>query len=289
MKKISSRNYTIRKIVDFASVIILVGLLLFIWQLYRGSIAIPFLKPYIVKALNHDDTDYQVTLDGVYLELVRSVQPLRIIATNVVYKKENAITITAPKVALSFSIKALLRGVIAPSRIDINHPKIYVYNKYDLKDKKSADEINQKKLEYYYDMVSQFWDRFNSEDNIYPESYINDINITHADVEVLEVDFGKKWQFRDVNYYFNRGLMKLKTEINALMPFSNSTSSLGLNIEYNYKKAKADLRFYFSDLIPAELLDIITPNEASKEFNNINIPLHGNFNTSFNFYDFSKY
>ena len=132
MKKISNRDYAMRKIADFAGVILLVGLLLFIWQLYRGSIAIPFLKPYIVKALNHDDTDYHVTLDGVYLELVRSVQPLRIIAANVVYKKENAITITAPKVALSFSIKALLRGVIAPSRIDIDHPKIYVYNKYDL-------------------------------------------------------------------------------------------------------------------------------------------------------------
>ena len=289
MKKISSRNYTIRKITDFIGVIILVGLLLFIWQLYRGSIAIPFLKPYIVKALNHDDTDYQVTLDGVYLELVRSVQPLRIIAANVVYKKENAITITAPKVSLSFSVKALLRGVIAPSRIDIDQPKIYAYNKYNIEDKKSSDNINRKKLEYYYDLISQFWDRFNSEDNIYPESYINDINITHADVELLEVDFGKKWQFSDVNYHFNRGLTNLKTEINALMPFSKSTSSLGLNIEYNYRKAQAEMGFYFSDLIPAELLDIITPNEASKEFNNINIPLHGNLTTSFNFNDLAKY
>lgn len=289
MKKISNRDYAIRKIADFAGVILLVGLLLFIWQLYRGSIAIPFLKPYIVKALNHDDNNYQVTLDGVYLELVRSVQPLRIIAANVVYKKENAITITAPKVALSFSLKALFRGVIAPSRVDIDHPKIYVYNKYDLKDKKSKTEINKKKLEYYIDVASQFWDRFNSEDNIYPESYINDINITHADVEVMEVDFGKKWQLSDVNYHFNRGLLNLKTQINALMPFSSSTSSLGLNIEYNYQKSQAQLGFYFSDLIPAELLDILTPNESSKEFNNINIPLHGNVTTTFNFQNLSKY
>ncbi|MBE6467133.1 MAG: DUF3971 domain-containing protein [Alphaproteobacteria bacterium] len=290
MKKISNRNYAIRKIADFAGVIILVGLLLFIWQLYRGSIAIPFLKPYIIKALNHDDTDYQVTIDGVYLELVRSVQPLRIIAGNVVYKKENAITINAPKVALSFSIKALLRGIIAPSRIDIDQPKIYIYNKYGLqKESETKDEINQKKLEYYYDVAALFWERFNSEDNIYPESYINDINITNADVELLEVDFGKKWQFSDVNYHFNRGMTKLKTEINALMPFSQSTSSLGLNVEYNYKTSQAELGFYFSDLIPAELLNIITPNEASKEFNNINIPLHGNIKTTFNFNDLSQY
>ena len=262
MKKISNRDYAIRKIADFIGVILLVGVLLFIWQLYRGSIAIPFLKPYIIKALNHDDTDYQVTLDGVYLELVRAVQPLRIIAGNVEYKKENAITITAPKVALSFSIKALLRGVIAPSGIDIDQPKIYVYNKYDLEDKKSNTEVNQKKLEYYFDIASKFWERFNSEDNIYPESYINDINITNADVEVLEVDFGKKWQFSDVNYHFNRSMLNLKTEINALMPLAASTSSMGLNIEYNYKKNQAQLGFYFSDLIPAELLDILTPNEA---------------------------
>ncbi|MBR2921903.1 MAG: AsmA-like C-terminal domain-containing protein [Alphaproteobacteria bacterium] len=289
MKKISNRDYAIKKIADFIGVILLVGILLFIWQLYRDSIAIPFLKPYIIKALNHDDTDYEVTLDGVYLELVRSVQPLRIIAGNVVYKKENAITITAPKVALSFNIKALLRGVIAPSSIDIDQPKIYVYNKYNLEDKKSNTEINQKKLEYYFDVASQFWERFNSEDNIYPESYINDINITNADVEVLEVDFGKKWQFSDVNYHFNRGMLNLKTEINALMPFATSTSSIGMTVEYNYKKAQAKLGFYFSDLIPSELLNIITSNEASKEFNNINIPLHGNISTVFNFQNLSKY
>ena len=67
--------------------VFLVLLLLFIWQLYRGPVAVPFLKPYIIKALNHDDAEYQVTLDSVNLELVRSIKPLRIIANNVVYKK----------------------------------------------------------------------------------------------------------------------------------------------------------------------------------------------------------
>lgn len=289
MKKLSNRSYTLRKMADFAGVILLVGLLLFIWQLYRGSIALPFLKPYIIRALNHDDTDYQVTLDGVNLELVRSVQPLRIIANNVVYKKEDDITINAPRVALSFSIKALLRGVIAPSVIEIDQPKIYVFSRYGVKADKSSSEISRKKLEFYFDQAEDFWEHFNSEDNTYPESYINTIQITKADVELLEVDLGKKWQFSDVNYYFDRGFGHIKTEINALMPLEESTSSLGLSADYSYKDAKADLKFYFTDLIPANLLQIMTPAQASKEFYNIRIPLHGTIKTVLNLQNLDAY
>ena len=208
---------------DFISVVLLVGLLLFIWQLYRGSIALPFLKPYIIRALNHDDSDYLVSLDGVNLELVRSVQPLRIIANNVTYKKEGSITINAPRVSLSFSLKALLHGVIAPSSIDIDQPQIYIFSRYNVEPNKSTEELSRKKLEYYFEQAESFWDHFNSEDDAYPESYINSINITKADVELLEVDFGKKWQFSDVNYSFDRGFGKLSTEINALMPFKDSS------------------------------------------------------------------
>ena len=289
MKKLNNRNYTLHKIADFAGVVLLVGLLLFIWQLYRGSIALPFLKPYIIRALNHEDNNYQVTLDGVNLELVRSVQPLRIIANNVVYKKENAITINAPKVALSFSIKALLRGIIAPSSIEIDEPKIYVFSRYGVSDNKEKEEISRKKLEYYFDIAANFWERFNSEDNTYPESYINKITINRADVELLEVDFGKKWQFSDVNYYFDRGYTTLKTEVNALMPFGQSTSSLGLGIDYNYKNASAELKFYFSDLIPADLINLITPAESSADFYNVRIPLHGTINTLFKLQNLAQY
>ena len=289
MKKLSSRNYTLHKIFEFTGVIILVGLLLFVWQLYRGSIALPFLKPYIIRALNHEDNNYQVTLDGVNLELVRSVQPLRIIANNVVYKKEEDIVINAPKVALSFSIKALLRGIIAPSSIEVEGPKIFIFSRYGVNNEKSEDEINRKKLEYYIDLAAEFWERFNSEDNAYPESYINNIAISKADVELLEVDFGKKWQFSDVNYYFDRGFLHLKTEVNALMPFEQSSSSLGMGISYNYKNASADMRFYFSDLIPADLLNIITPAKTSTDFHNIRIPLHGNITTQINIKNMAEY
>ena len=67
MKKVSNRLYLARKIFDYTVVLILILLLLFIWQLYRGPIAVPFLKPYIIAALNQDNENAGVTVDSVTL------------------------------------------------------------------------------------------------------------------------------------------------------------------------------------------------------------------------------
>ena len=86
MKKVSTKLYITQKIIDYIGVVFLSLLLLFIWQLYRGPIELPFLKPYMIRALNHDDSQYQVSVESVNIELVRSIQPIKIIANNVVYK-----------------------------------------------------------------------------------------------------------------------------------------------------------------------------------------------------------
>ena len=152
MKKLNPRMYRFRKILDFTGVIFLALFLLFLWQLYRGPIAVPFLKPYIIKALNHDDAQYQVTLDDVNIELVRSIKPLKIIATNVDYRKNDGnFTITAPKTSVSFSIRALLRGVIAPSSVRVINPTVYIFNDYGVEET-NKNEANQKKIEYYFDV-----------------------------------------------------------------------------------------------------------------------------------------
>ena len=110
MKKVSNRLYLARKIFDYAILLLLIIFLLFLWQLYRGPIAVPFLKPYIVAALNPNVESAEVSVDSVNIELVRSVRPIKIIANNVVYKRnDDSVRFSAPRTSVSFSIKALLR------------------------------------------------------------------------------------------------------------------------------------------------------------------------------------
>ena len=276
MKKVSNKLYLTRRILDYTGVIFLLLLLIFIWQLYKGPIAVPFLQPYIVKALNHDNGEYQVTVESVNLELVRSIRPIKIIANNVVYRKnDETFVVNAPRTFVSFSIKALLRGVVAPSSIEVKDPSVYIFTTYGVKDKNKKDEVSKKKLEYYFDEFEDFIEKFNSEDNTYPESYINDIRVKNAEVEFHEVDLGRKWILSDVNYSFERNLMNIETEVNALLNVQDKSIPIGLEAEYRPISNKIGLQVYFSDLIPYAVMDNLLNDERIPGLYKINLPVSG--------------
>ncbi len=288
MKKMGLTAYRMHKILDFVGVIFLAFFLLFLWQLYRGPVEVPFLKPYIIKALNHDDSQYQVTLDSVNIELVRSVKPLKIIANNVDYRKaDGSFAITAPRTSLSFSIRALLRGIIAPSSIEVSKPTVYVFTEYGIKEE-NKNEVNQKKIEYYFDSFEEFIDRFNSEDKVYPESYINDIVIENASVEFHEVDLGRKWVFSDLNYRFERNFSNIETSFNALIKANNHESSIGLDAEYRPFRNKVGVQFYFSELFPNDIIESLFGEEEAQKFIKITVPVSGRVDALIDFAEVLK-
>ncbi len=288
MKKMGLKAYRLHKILDFVGVIFLAFFLLFLWQLYRGPVEVPFLKPYIIKALNHDDSQYQVTLDSVNIELVRSIKPLKIIANNVDYRKtDGSFVITAPRTSLSFSIRALLRGIIAPSSIEVSKPTVYIFTNYGIKEE-NKNEVNQKKIEYYFDSFEEFIDRFNSEDKVYPESYINDISIENASVEFHEVDLGRKWVFSDLNYSFERNFSNIETSFNALIKANNHESSVGLDAEYRPFSNKVGLQFYFSELFPNDIMESLVGEEEAQKFIKIAVPVSGRVDALINFAEVLK-
>lgn len=289
MKKVSTRLYITQKVIDYTGVVFLCLLLLFIWQLYRGPIELPFLKPYMIRALNHDDAEYQVTVDSVNIELVRSIQPIKIIANNVVYRKnDGSFVINAPKTSVSFSIKALLRGVIAPSSMEAVNPTVYIFNTYGI-DKDNIGDINKKKIAYYFEGFEDFIERFNSDDNFYPESYINEISIKNAEVELHEVDLGRKWVFSDLNYHLERNLTNISNEVNALMKLNNQVASVGIEAEYRMLNNKLALEFYFSDLVPNALAETFLDKKVTANFYKINLPINGRITTLIDFNEVIKY
>lgn len=289
MKKVSNRLYLTQKIIDYIGVVFLGLLLLFIWQLYRGPIELPFLKPYMVRALNHDDAEYQVTVDSVNIELVRSIQPIKIIANNVVYRKnDGSFIINAPKTSVSFSIKALLRGVIAPSSMEALNPTVYIFNTYGV-DKENINDVNKKKIAYYFDSFEDFIERFNSDDNFYPESYINKISVKNAEVELHEVDLGRKWIFSDLNYLLERNLTNISMDASALMKLNNQVASVGVEAEYRMLNNKLAFEFYFSDLVPNALAETFLDKNTADGFYKINLPVSGRVATVIDFNEVIKY
>lgn len=289
MKKVSTKRYRAHKFLDYLGVAFLCLLMLFIWQLYKGPIAVPYLKPYIIKALNSDDSTYQVSLDSVNIELVRSIQPIKIIANNIVYKKnDDSFIVNAPRTSVSFSIKALLHGIVAPSSIEVDSPRIYAFMNYGIA-ADNKNDINKKKLEYYVDVVESFMERFNSDDEYYAESYINSINVKNAEVEIHEVDLGRKWAMSDVNYGFNRNFTNITTDFNALLKIKDKVSSIGLEAEFKDFNDILSLKTYFTDVVPADLIGSFLDEEINKKLYQINLPVSGNIETVIDFEEVMKH
>lgn len=278
MKKISSKAYLFRKIADYLGVGLLLFLLWFLWVLYRGPLSVDFLKPYIMQALNSQDTEYSMNIGEVNLELVRSIQPVKIIAKDVTFKKnDDKVSIKAPSLSLSFSVRALLKGIIAPSSVSVENPKAQFFTSYGI-DKEKTNEINKKKLEYYVDWFEGFLERFNSDEMIYPESFIKDISINNASVEFHEVDLGRKLMFKEVDFVFDRNISNLELSLNGLLDKTDRLITLELKGDYKTLKNKLLLGFNFSDFMVSDFFD----NQDSNGLK-IEVPMDGQITTEINF------
>ncbi|MBR2137340.1 MAG: AsmA-like C-terminal domain-containing protein [Alphaproteobacteria bacterium] len=282
MKKLSPRAYFLRKVFNFFMAGMFLVFLLFMWTLYRGPISVPYLKPYIVQALNYDENDYAISIGDVNIEFVRSIQPLRVTAKNInVQKKDKTIHIQAPKLYLSFSLRALLKGIIAPSDISLEKPEMYVFASYGV-EQENQDEVSKKKLQFYIESFKEFLNNYNSAEKIYPESFVNNIHILNGEIEFHEVDLGKKWILSDVNFEFSRKLINMDINANALVNINDKIASLGFESEYHAADDKLDLEIYFSDLILSDMVSTFndTTEDNMLSMMSIEIPVNGKISTN---------
>ena len=133
---------------DYASALSLIALLVLLWHLGKGPIKVNFLRPYIIQALTNETAEYDLDVGSVNLELVHSVQPVKIIAKDVSFKdKGGAYQVDAPRLALSFSARALLKGMLAPSSVTIEQPMMRITASYGLKSEDAEKNEEKERAE----------------------------------------------------------------------------------------------------------------------------------------------
>ena len=290
---------------DYMNALLLIALLVLLWNLGKGPIKVNFLKPYIEQALTNETSSYDLTVGGVNLELTHSIQPVEIIARHVVFKAKNGdYTINAPRLSLSFSARALLKGLLAPSAIAIENPSISLRNVYGLKKKKDKTEnaaeekntaekkveekfdidkrqMNLKKMEFFFSQFEDFLTRFNSPDRLYIESFIDDIDIIDATLTVHEVETGKYFTFENMNFYFDRGLTDISIKTDSAVNFGDRTSALDMELKYRLLNDEVRYTLNFSDLVVTDLYDILMPDKQNVRA--VDIPVNGQVSALFDF------
>ena len=97
------------------------------WRLASGPVTLTFLSPYIEDALRESDAPYRVEFSDTILAWTGWERTLDIRLLDVrAVGADGALAAVAPEVSLGLSLPALLRGMIAPSSLEIIEPKVRV-------------------------------------------------------------------------------------------------------------------------------------------------------------------
>ncbi len=273
---------------DYASALSLIALLVLLWHLGKGPVRINFLRPYIIQALTNETSSYDLSVGSVNLELAHSVQPVEIIAKDVRFTDKNGnYVVNAPRLSLSFSARALLKGLLAPSSIEVTEPEMHIRAAYGVKPEigesgeKAAKEINLKKLEFYFEQFEDFMERFNSPEKLYLESFINSIQINDATLTMDEVEMGRQFTFKDLDVSFERGIADIQIRTDSAVMFENRTS--GFDMALNYRLLNDEVRYTlnFSDLVITDLYDLLVPEKEAVRA--VDIPVNGEFSALIDF------
>lgn len=114
----------------------LVGATLFalaaVWQLSRGPISLGFLTPYIEESLSGGPNDVQVRLHDTVLTwagLERTLD-LRAVGLEVV-DRDGEVSASVPEMSVQLSLRALLRGLVAPTTLELFGPRLRVVRTAD--------------------------------------------------------------------------------------------------------------------------------------------------------------
>ncbi len=265
---------------DYASALSLIALLVLLWHLGKGPVRVNFLRPYIIQALTNETSSYDLSVGSVNLELVHSVQPVKIIAKNVRFQdKDEKYLVEAPRLSLSFSARALLKGMLAPSAVEIEEPKIRIAAAYGVKAKegeKAEDklkELNLKKLEFYFEQFEDFMERFNSHEKLYLESFVNSIKITDAVLTVDEVETERQFTFTDMDFSFERGIADIIIKADSAVVFDNRTSGFDMALKYRLINDEVVYTLNFSDLVITDIYDIVVPEKG--DIRAVDVPVNG--------------
>ena len=267
---------------DYVSALSLIALLVLLWNLGKGPIEVNFLRPYIIQALTNETSDYDLKVGAVNVELTHSIQPLKIIANNVEFKdRDGEYLIQAPRLALDFSARALLKGMLAPSAVSVEKPYIFVNTEYGFKNDevmpvkslKTNPKFKMKKLEFYFTQFEEFMERFNSPEKLYLESFINSIKITDAVLDINEVETKRHFSFNDLDFSFEHGMTDIVLKADSIVKFENRASGLDMELKYKLRNDEVTYNLNFSDLVLTDLYDILVPEKG--DIKAVDIPING--------------
>ena len=225
---------------------------LFAWRLSSGPISLSFLSSTFESILSANRQDIRIRLQDTILTWAGWDRTLDIRVLNVsALNADGAVLTTIPELSLSLSARALLRGLVAPKRIELFHPKIKLLRKPDgqiqlgFGAEKSKTQNSNDFLKF---IIAELLKKPDPGDRL---SYLDQIGIFDADLTLIDETLGLAWRAPSSQVSLVRNKDGLEAEAIFALDISNQKAEFVVLSQYQPMKKRLDISIRFTKVAPA--------------------------------------
>lgn len=237
------------------------------WRLSQGPLSLNFATPYLEQELNRQAG---VRLDLGATELawngLGERMDLRLQGVTA-YGTSGAVVAAVPEVRLGLSLPALLRGIVAPTRIDLVAPRLYAERtlegqfRLDIRadDQELDPDAGARILRELLDALRE------KPDPLRQTGALRDLRITRAKLVINNLATGRIWQVPGFDLRLRRNNNGIQGTASAEIDMGGKQNRIAAEIDYRRGDGGLTVGTSLTDLSPAdfaELAPVLEPLRA---------------------------
>jgi len=248
-----------------------------LWRLSKGPVSVNFITPYIEESLSRQTKNIDVRLKHTVLTWAGLERDIDLRALDLtIFDKEGAAIATVPELSLQLSLRALLRGVVAPKELEIFEPRLQIKRARSGQVAIGINKISSETKTEFSDVgwLADFFHKRGADSN---SNYLRRLTINNALVEFEDLKSGYKWKTQptDINLESINNSINLTSR--SILIFDSGVSEIKISAIKNPNQDLTDVIFSFENLSP-EMLATLDPR--LNNLKRLKVPVSGSLSMS---------
>lgn len=228
-----------------------------VFQLSRGPISLSFLTPLIEEALNSTSQETRVRLHDMVLTWESEDRVLDIRATGLrLLDGDGRVHATVPEMTITLSARALLRGLVAPTKLEVFGPRIKIVRddggtvRLDFGGGETPNDEGAQEGDAPLGIVQEL---LRPPDQSLASGYLTSVAVRSAFLEFEDAVTGRRIVAPNVNLQLKRDDAGIRADGSLTLGESEGATHLGLSGIYRARDRMTDLGLVFADVDPGAL------------------------------------
>lgn len=245
---------SVRLIVEFAvgaviGIAILSGLI--IWRLSGEPIHLSFLTPYLEQAMSAEDGSITTKLDDTVLTWGGWERALDIRLRGVrAIGPDHQVIASVPEMSVGLSIHGLLHGVVAPTSLEIFHPKVRVVRGSDGNFKLGLEGADPAAGDIMTDLIT---DLIAPPNPARAMGYLTVVRISQADLTLVDEKMNTTWQAPEAEVTISRDAKGIRGDAALKLDLGGERAEVDADVGYDRDARKIDVGVSFGNISPARI------------------------------------